>query len=81
MGVSHACMHIHACLYDIIGISSWGQPFAMEIIMFNTYMLVCVHVCGTPPTYPHPHPPTSNQNSIKLELIEIIQFCLKIFGL
>ena len=51
----------------------------------------CAHVWGHPPTTPHPHqpsPPTpgaagspKHQNSITLELIEIIQFCLKILYL
>ena len=53
---------------------------------------VHVHMCrGHPPTTSHPHPPTpptpraagspKHQNSISLELIEIIQFCLKIIYL
>ena len=55
-------------------------------------MRVHVHVCvGHPPTTPHPHTPTpptpratgsrKHQNSISLELIEIIRFCLKILYL
>ena len=51
-----------------------------------------VHVCGGhPPTTPHPHPPSpptpraagspKHQNSISLELIKIIRFCLKILYL
>ena len=68
--VYHACMcvHVHACMH------------------------VHVHMCGGhPPTTPHPHPPSpptpraagspKHQNSISLELIEIIQFCLKILYL
>ena len=62
------CMHAHACMH------------------------VCVHMCRVhPPTTSHPHtprPPTpsaagspKHQNSISLELIEIIRFCLKILYL
>ena len=64
----HMCAHMHAC------------------------MCVCVHVCrGHPLNTPHPHPPAPlphregtpgiSQNSIALELIEIFQFCLKIWYL
>ena len=50
---------------------------------------VCAHVWGAPPNHPHPpSPPTpsatgssKHQNSISLELIEIIRFCLKILYL
>ena len=50
--VPYTCrhMHTHACMHarvsnDIIGwISLWGQHLH-EIIMFNMYMCVCVHVC------------------------------------
>ena len=53
---------------------------------------VCMCMCvGAPPNHPHPHPPTplspratgsrKHQNSITLELIKIIRFCLKIFYL
>ena len=68
-----ACMYAHTCahMYDIIGNSQgfpqWGLPFAIEIIMFNMYMCVCVHACmhvhvhmcgRHPPTTPNPiHPP------------------------
>ena len=53
---THVHMHMHACvcMYDIIGNSQgfpqWGQPFAIEIIMFNVYMCVCacmhLHACA-----------------------------------
>ena len=52
---------------------------------------VCARVWGAPPNHPWPpstHPPTpraagspKHQNSISLELIEIIRFCLKILYL
>ena len=51
----------------------------------------CAHVWGHPPTTLHPHWPTppppraagspNHQNSITLELIKIIRFCLKILYL
>ena len=51
----------------------------------------CAHVCGTSPNHPPPistQPPPrratgspKHQNSITLELIEIIRFCLKILYL
>ena len=73
---AHACTHVHAhvCMYDIIGNSQGfpqrGQPFAIEIIMFNVYICVCmcmpacVCICmcvGAPSNQPtpkstHPHP-------------------------
>ena len=67
--VYHACMcvHVHACMH--VHVRMWW---------------------GHPPTTPHPiHPPPTpratgspnNQNSISLELIEIIRFCLKILYL
>ena len=64
---THMCMCVHVC------------------------MCMCVHMCGGHPlTTPDPHPPTPappggtpriSQNSIALELIEIFQFCLKIWNL
>ena len=72
-----------------------GSSHLHEIIMFTTCTCACMHACtcvctcvGHPPTTPHPHPPTptaagspKHQNSISLELIEIIQFCSKILYL
>ena len=96
---THMHMHTHACTYDIIGnsqgFSKWGQPFAIEIIMFNVYvhacacMHACAHVLGVPQPPPslstHPTPRAAgspkNQNSITLELIKIFRFCLKILYL
>ena len=70
----------------------WGRPFAWNYHVYHACMCVRVHVCGGhPPTTPHPHPPSpptpraagspKQQNSISLELIEIIRFCLKILYL
>ena len=64
----HTCMCMHACMC----------------------VHACAHVWGHPLTPPPPstHPPTPrggtpgiSQNSIALELIEIFQFCLKIWNL
>ena len=92
----HMHMHAHTHAYDIIGNSQgfpqWGLPFAIEIIMFNMYMCMCASVCmcmcvgntpQPPPTPIHPPPPELQgaQNSITLELIKIIRFCLKILYL
>ena len=65
----HTCVHARACVC----------------------MHMCVHMGGMHPlTTPHPHPPIPPppggtpgiiQNSIALELIEIFQFCLKIWNL
>ena len=63
--------------------------FNMYMCMRVCAMRVHVHVCGGhPQTTPHPHTPTpptpraagslKHQNSISLELIEIIRFFLKI---
>ena len=72
-----------------------GSSHLHEIIMFimHTCVSELMHACmhGVALTHPHPHPPThpppkggNTQNteiSICLELIEIIQFCLKNFYL
>ena len=78
------------------GIPPMGGGHLYEIIMFTTYACVCMHVCvcmchggahQLPPTHIHPAPPPrtagspNHQNSINLELIEIIWFCLKILYL
>ena len=88
------CMGTHTCarVYDIIGNShgfpQWGGHLH-EIIMFtmHAFVCVCMHVCGGhPPSTPiHPPPRAAgslkHQNSITLELIKIIRFCLKILYL
>ena len=67
-----------------------GIPY--DVIHACACMHMHVHMCGGDPvTNPHPHPPTLHppgwgtpgisQNSIALELIEIFQFCLKIWNL
>ena len=70
----------------------WGRPFAWNYHVYHVCACVharaCARVWGAPPNHPPPpstHPPTpratgslKHQNSISLELIEIIRFCLKI---
>ena len=90
-------MHAHTCAYDIIGNSQgfpkWGRPFAWNYHVYHMCMSAhaCAHVWGTPqpPPSPSTQPPTTpraagspkHQNSISLELIEIIRICLKILYL
>ena len=79
----HTHMHTHACMTSL-GIprdSPNGGCHLHEIIMFTMYACACAHVCGAPPTTPHPiHPPPltaagspKHQNSTSLEQIEIIR--------
>ena len=92
---AHACMrmHTHARMtsWGIPRYSPNGGSHLHEIIMFTMCVCVCVHMCGGHPQSPPPpstHPPIpraagspKHQNSISLELIEIIRFCLKILYL
>ena len=71
-----------------------ASMFSMiSMFNMHVHACVCVHVCvhGTPlhtPIPPHPHAPIHHpprgwtprigKNSITLELIKILQFCLKI---
>ena len=70
---------------------------AAMFIMFNMHACVCtcactcmhmhVHAQGVPPPNPthpptpHGVPPQISKNAIRLERIEIFQFCLKIWNL
>ena len=84
----HAHTHMHACICIHIEIAN-GCPhggihvYHVYNMHVHAYVCVCVHACvcmhGAPHT--HPHPPAApgiSKNSITLELIKIIQFCLKI---
>ena len=94
MGVSphicicmHAHAHTHACVkHDNfmqmaapIGFFGESEGFPM---MSYVYMCMCMPGTPTPapcpPTYPWGTPRIS-ENSITLDLIKIIQFCLKIY--
>ena len=83
-----ACMHMHACtcahthMYTCMEIANGHNMEASMFIMFN------MHVYMAHPTCPHQaqpqstHPPLPlgapgiSKNSITVELIKIIQFCL-----
>ena len=70
-------------------------PFANFYTCIHVHVCMCMHVCGGHPPCPKMPPDTpqtpapspelqgapKHQNSISLELIEIIQFCLKILYL
>ena len=86
-------MHAHTCMLNMLNMDA---SMSVAICNFFTCINVCVCMCvctcvGTPPM--PPDAPSSNcplpratgspkhQNSISPELIEIIQFCLKILYL
>ena len=77
-------MQMAAPIGGIHGNSLWCH------MCVHVHACTCVCTCvGTPSHHPHPHPPTLypwgtpriSQNSIALKLIEILQFCLKIWNL
>ena len=92
----HARTHAYDIIGNFQGFPQWGRPFAWNYHV-TTHACACVrvracaHVWGVPPNHPPPpstHPPLpraagspKHQNSISLELIEIIRFCLKILYL
>ena len=79
MFTTHACVCMCMCVCACMCTCVWGTPQPPPTLIHP------------PPTTPHPHPPTppprraagspKHQNSITPELIEIIQFCLKILYL
>ena len=90
----HACAY--DIIGNSQGFPQWGRPFAWNYHVYHARVCVHVHTCmctivgGTPNHSPPPytHPPTpraagspKHQNSISLELIQIIRFCLKILYL
>ena len=90
------CTHTHTCVVNTIISCKWPPPLGetlgipYDVICTYACMRMHVHMCGgypliSPHPHTHPHPPggTSgiSQNSIALELIEIFQFCLKIWNL
>ena len=93
----HTHTHSYDIIGNSHGFPQLGRPFAWNYHVYHACMCVrvcaCVrvhvHMCGGhPPTTPSPiYPPPraagspKHQNSITLELIEIIQFCLKILYL
>ena len=91
---AHACMHTRTCMLNMLNMDA---SMSVAICNFSTCINVCVcmcvhaHVCGDTPHAPRCPPPTcplpraavspKHQNSVSPELIEIIQFCLKILYL
>ena len=92
-GVSHACMHACRCkcMLNMINMLYMDASMSVAICNFYTYIHVHVCICGDTPHAPRHSSPTcplpraagspKHQNSISPELIEIIQFCLKILYL
>ena len=90
----HAHTHAYDIIGNSQGFPQWGQPFAWNYHVYHACVCMRVHACmhmhvhmcgGHPPTTPTPILRTAgspkHQNSISLELIEIIRFCLKILYL
>ena len=92
----HARACAYDIIGNSLGFPQWGQPFAWNYHVYHTCVCMhacgcmCTCVWGTPnhPLSPSNHPPPprvtgspKHQNSITLELIEIIRFCLKILYL
>ena len=89
----HGCMHMnaftHACTCMLNMVNMLNMDASMLAAICNFYTCIHVHACvgDTPHAPDTPHPPApfpelqgalNHQNSISLELIEIIRFCLKI---
>ena len=89
MHVKHAKHAKHGCLH-VGGHLQFLYMYKCACVRVRACTCMCVHV-GTPPHAPDAPPPTcplpraagspKHQNSISPELIEIIQFCLKILYL
>ena len=89
-GPPHSHVHAHAYIYKHDKfhwkwLPPWGNPWRFPMMSF-----ACAHEPAAPPHTPHIpiHPPAHPQrgppksvNLISFELIEIIQFCLKILNL
>ena len=88
---THTCIYVYRnCKWPL----TWRHPClsCLTYMWVCAYMHVCACVCMVhPSTHTHTHPQTNpptcqpprgtpriSQNSITLELIKIIQFCLKI---
>ena len=92
---THACTHMHVkhAKHRCLHVGSHLQFLYMyKCACVHVHVCACMYVCvGTPPHAPRFPTPTcplpraagspKHQNSISPELIEIIQFCLKILYL
>ena len=87
----HTCMHMHVA--NMINMDASMSAAIYKFLYMYTGMCMHVHVCGDthscpqmpetpPPTCPLPRVTGAQNTKIQsLELIEIIQFCLKILYL
>ena len=89
---SHTYIHLYELQMATDMEASMFSMFSMHVgVWMHVCACLCVHSAWDTPTYPHPPSPQStqlphlqggtpriSQNSIALELIKIIQFCLKI---
>ena len=84
-GVSHAHTHAHTCMLNMLNMdASMSAAICNFYTCINVSVCMCMHVCvcGDTPHAPRCPPPTcplpraagspKHQNSISLELIEII---------
>ena len=91
---AHACTHACTCMLNMLNMdASMSGAICNFYTCINVCVYMCMHVrvCGDTPHAPRYPPPTcplpraagspKHQNSISPELIEIIQFCLKILYL
>ena len=87
----HVHMHAHMHVVSMINMDASMSVAICKFLYMYTCVCMHVHMCGDtvtctqmpPPTCPLPRAAGSpkHQNSISLELIEIIRFCLKILYL
>ena len=90
---THAHIHIKHDNFNCKWLPPLGESLGIPYDVICTYACMCVHMYVSrghpqPPHTPiHPPPPPMgetpgiSQNSITLQLIEIFQFCLKIWNL
>ena len=94
---AHTCMHTRTCMLNMLNMdASMSAAICNFYTCINVCVCMCVHVHACACEWGHPHasrcPPLTcplpratrspkHQNSISLELIEIIGFCLKILYL
>ena len=80
------CMHAHDIIVNSQGFPQWGWPFAWNYHVYHVRVCMRARACvwgdtPQPPPTPRAAGSPKHQNSISLELIKIIRFCLKILYL
>ena len=92
-GAPHTCVHACTCMHgkhdNFMQMATPIGGIPGNSLWCHTHVHACVHACacacgwGVPSHHPPPPRGTPGimQNSIALELIEIFQFCLKIWNL